>query len=308
MAVVDVSFIILCWNSRQHLDGVLSSIVADLSAAGQSFEVIVIDNGSRDDSLAYLREWQQRLSSLVVVPLGCNTGTTFSRNIGLRMARGRTICVLDSDITFSQPQTLRRLIDVLDKYPQAGIVAPSLVYPSGNYQKSCDRFPTVMHKIKRRLFLRQMEAAEARRWQELHQHAGGTSSDGGTAFFGDALVEPGRIDPQVAREVPYAISAFWVFRRSLIDSIGLLDDNIFYAPEDADYCLRAWLAGWWVLHVSSVQATHHAQEISRKKLFSRSSLSHTHGLLYYFWKHRYAFRLSGLLRRVRTAVRTWKPD
>jgi GT2 family glycosyltransferase len=308
MAVVDVTFIILCWNSRQHLDGVLSSIVADLSTTGQSYEIIVIDNGSCDDSLDHLREWQQRINSLFIVPLGRNTGTTFSRNIGLRLARGRYICVLDSDITFSQPQTLSRLIDVLNKYPQAGIVVPSLVYPSGKYQKSCDQFPTVSHKIKRRFFLRQMEADEARRWQEMNQQAGAAASDCAANVFGDALVEPGKIDPQDAREVPYAISAFWVFRRSLINSIGLLDDNIFYAPEDVDYCLRAWLAGWWVLHVSSVQATHHAQEISRKKLFSRSSVSHAHGLLYFFWKHRYAFRLSGLVGRVRTAVRSWKPD
>jgi glycosyltransferase involved in cell wall biosynthesis len=195
MAVVDVSFIILCWNSRQHLDGVLSSISRDLAATDLTYEVIVIDNGSRDDSLQRLRDWQIRLEEqspvparLFIVPLGSNTGTTFSRNIGLRMARGKYICILDSDITFNQPDTLTRLIAILDKYPQAGLVVPSLIYATGRHQKSCDVFPTITHKIKRRFFLRQIEQRES----DKKQHGGQLASDPSLVLVEDLSPQLGR--------------------------------------------------------------------------------------------------------------------
>lgn len=271
---VDISFIILSWNSAHFLDRLFQTLEADMAGSGLTHEIFVIDNGSRDGSLAKLREFQAQGLPLTVIPLGCNTGTTFSRNIGLRMSKGRYLCILDSDMEFCEPATMRRMIAALDAHPEAGIIAPALKYPSGNHQKSVDGFPTLMNKLKRLFLLRRMEKAEADK----------------------PKVMAGCI------EVDYAISAFWLFRRDLMEKIGLLDENIFYAPEDVDYCVRSWLNGRKVLFFPEAKVIHRAQEISRKKPFGKAALSHLNGLRYYFRKYGYVLNDQSLKKRIALAM------
>ncbi len=271
---IDISFVILSWNSARFLEGCLNSLKTDLAGSGFRYEAILIDNGSGDGSFEMLKRFREEGHPLVMIPLGSNTGTTFSRNIGLRLAQGRYICVLDSDIEFCEADTLVRLIALLECVPTAGILSPGLKYASGNHQKSHDVFPTVVNKLKRLFYLRRMELEEGRR----------TSP-------GEDLVE-----------VDYTISAFWLFRRELMEAIGLLDEKIFYAPEDVDYCLRSWLGGFPVLFSDRVKVVHLAQEISRKKPFSRAAWRHLQGLGYFFRKHGYWFNADGLHGRIRAAV------
>jgi GT2 family glycosyltransferase len=271
---IDISLIILTYNSARFLGACLSSVTADLAHSKLAYEVIVIDNGSGDGTREILEKFRNDGLPLTVIPLGRNTGTTFSRNIGFRMATGKYLCVLDSDIEFMQQDTLVTLMNVLERDQTTGLIAPMLQYPSGNHQKSFDQFPTVWNKFRRFLWLRKMERVEA-----LAQF-----EDRGTL------------------EVDYLISAFWLFPRALVDAIGLLDENIFYAPEDADFCLRTWLAGFRVLLCSRVRVTHVAQEISRKGPLSKLGRSHLLGLVYYFKKYRYCFRLKGVRSRIQAAV------
>ena len=267
---MDLSCIILTWNSAAYVEACMKSVLADLAASGLSHEIFVIDNGSTDGTLDILR----RLAppSMTVIPLGCNTGTTFSRNIGLKMARGRHLAILDSDIEAVQPATFGRLVGFLQDHPEVAIVAPQLQFPSGRYQKTTDVFPTLVHKLRRFVKLRAMEAQE------------------GTAAMPTAPVE-----------VDYAVSAFWVMPATLPRRIGLLDERIFYAPEDVDFCLRAALSGLRVSYLPTVVATHHAQEISRRSPWSRSFREHVKGLAYFYRKHGFLFSLEDVYRRIRQA-------
>jgi len=90
-------------------------------------------------------------------------------------------------------------------------------------------------------------------------------------------------------DVDYAISAFWLFHRSLLDKVGLLDEKIFYAPEDVDFCLRIWKAGLRIVYQPSVSVIHHTQEISRGWKLNSAKINHLKGLVYFFVKHRYLF-------------------
>lgn len=264
---VDLTCILLTWNSAAYVERCLQSVLADLDASGLRFELIVIDNGSADGTLAALRRLAR--PQLLVIPLGHNTGTTFSRNIGLRMAKGRFVAILDSDIEIPEPGTFRRLMDFLQGQPGVGIVVPQLRFPSGRYQKTVDVFPTVAHKMRRFVGLRAMEERE-----------------------GEQVVNT------APRDVDYAVSAFWMMPSDLIDRIGLLDEAIFYAPEDVDYCLRAALAGRRVVYLPEVTATHHAQEISRRRIFSRSFREHLKGLAYFWRKHGFVLSPAGVYRRI----------
>lgn len=267
---MQLSCILLTWNSMRYVESCLRSVFEDLESSGLVFELIVIDNGSTDGTLDALQRMAR--PSLKVIPLGHNTGTTFSRNIGLRMARGEFICILDSDIEIQSAGTFSALLRFMQQHPDVGILAPQLRFPSGRYQKTVDVYPTLSHKLRRFLHLREMEAQEG---QQAHFEA--------------------------ARDVDYAVSAFWLLPRHLVDRIGLLDEQIFYAPEDVDYCLRAALAGLRVVYLPTVVAIHHAQEISRRKLLSKSFREHLKGLAYFYRKHGFVFSLSDVYARIAQA-------
>jgi len=90
--------------------------------------------------------------------------------------------------------------------------------------------------------------------------------------------------------VDYAISAVWVIKKEVLKIVGLLDENIFYSPEDVDYCLRLWKAGYKIIYEPRVPVIHHTQEISRGFKLNSAMLNHIKGLIYYFRKHGYFLR------------------
>lgn len=258
---MDISFVILTWNSGRYIDTCLETLMKDPSLASLAFEVFIVDNGSGDNTRDIVQGYIERYPGCIkTIYLEKNTGTTYSRNLALKRTSGRFIVIMDSDIRM-QEGALKVLIQTLEEDARLGLAVPVLRYPSGNLQKSTDRFPTFLSKLMRYFFLKLME---------YHQN-----QSGGTT--GVELVE-------------YAISAFWVLRREVVEQVGLLDEKIFYSPEDVDYCLRIWKKGYGIAINKDVFIIHDAQEISRGFKLNRATLEHVRGLLYYFRKHRYFLR------------------
>jgi len=252
-----LSFVILTWNSAQHIRRCLETLVENAASLRYPYEIFVVDNGSIDESVTVVNRFaEDHAVTIHLTELPKNRGTTFSRNLALRKVRGDYVGILDADVEIL-PGSLRGLIRVLDADERNGIAAPRLSYATGALQKSTDRFPTIFTKMQRYFFLKQMERRES------------------------AVLDTG------PRFVDYAISAFWMIKREVLDVVGLLDERIFYAPEDVDYCLRLWKRGYRVLYVPDVSMIHHAQEISRGFRLNRATLSHVRGLFYYFRKHGY---------------------
>ena len=252
----------MTWNSVAYLERCLTSIEHALSGSGITYEILILDNGSSDGTPQLLtRLAENRGDRIRPYFETANTGTTRSRNRLFREAKGTYVCVMDSDVELATG-VIDTLLPILANDRHMGIVAPRVDYPSGAWQKSFDRFPTVTDKINRFLRLREIEQKE-----------------------GQAMV--GRSEPF---PVDYLISAFWLMRRDLIDTVGPLDEDFFYAPEDVDFCLRVWKAGFQILYVPSVTIVHHTQEISRGLKLNRAKFAHLKGLAYYFRKHRYWLR------------------
>jgi GT2 family glycosyltransferase len=259
---MDISFIILTWNSKNYVERCLASIDDALERTNLTYEVLVLDNGSRDGTPDILKQLAFKRPD-VIIPFfePENIGTTKSRNILLSAARGKYLCVMDSDVEL-RLGVLEAPLSVLTDNQQLGIVVPSISYPSGAWQKSFDRFPTLIEKINRFIHLRSIEKRESFLYQSATQ-----------PFF-----------------VDYAISAFWLMRRDILEKVGFLDERIFYSPEDVDFCLRVWKSGFKILYLPSVSIIHHTQEISRGWKLNSAKLSHIKGLFYLFFKHRYFFR------------------
>jgi GT2 family glycosyltransferase len=247
----------------------LDSLIRALQSLPGSNEIFVVDNGSVDGSVEILTDYEKEYPGLVnPIFFEKNMGTTFSRNTALKRANGDFLLVLDSD-AYVDGKSLHYLVAYLGAHRAYGMAVPRLYYASGNYQMSCDVFPTLLHKIKRFLLLRTMESR---------------------ASLLQSTTE--------AVDVDYAISACWMIRRDAFSAVGLFDENIFYSPEDVDFCLRMWEAGYRIAYVPKAEVVHDAQELSRGFRLSRFHFSHLSGLFYLMRKHRYFWGLNRLYRRI----------
>ena len=264
-----LSVVILSFNSARHIDKCLSALYQSMEALGVTYEVFVVENGSSDNSLEKINVFKEQFGeALRIINLEKNTGTTYSRNQAIKRAKGQFVLVLDSD-AYVTSESLKRLTGYLQEHPNVGIAVPRITYASGNFQLSCDQFPTLWSKLKRFFLLKKMESQS------------------------NALADA--VEPVI---VDYAISACWMLPKAVIDKVGLLDEAIFYSPEDVDYCIRVWKAGYEIHYLPDVSIVHDAQELSRGFKISLFHFSHLKGIFYLMMKHNYLFGIKKLYKHL----------
>lgn len=232
---LDLSILIVTWNSARWIDRCLRSIPA--ACEGLAYEVVVHDNASSDDTLAHLGNAQ-------VIRSAVNAGFAGGTNGAMREARGRYVFLLNPDCELS-PRALTTLHAFLEAHAEVAGAAPLLIDETGGSQREFQlrRLPTLATLTSEVLLLGKLfpeNATTARyRYRDLD------------------LTEPRRIEQPAG--------AALLLRKSVVDEIGPFDEQ--FAPawfEDVDYCRR--LAGKhrevWV--VPEAQARH----------FGGSSLEH----------------------------------
>lgn len=256
-----VAFVILTWNSSAYIQACLDSV---FNLTSISSEIWVVDNGSTDGTSRMVRAASTVRPGIHFIPLEENKGTTVSRNIALRSLGSHVdfVCVLDSD-TVVNDDAIRSMLDVLRTHPDVGIVGPRMVNAEGVEQLTGRNLPTL--KIK--LLKASPSVASRERGAKLE-------------------VPESRFSAGL-KDVGYLISACWMLPCSTLDSVGLFDENIFYAPEDVDYCVRAHKAGLRVVVCEDATITHHYQRVSHQKIVSSTNMRHVSGLCHYFRKHGY---------------------
>lgn len=273
-----IGFVILAWNSGHVIEACLRSVFRM-----RSFEirVIAVDNGSTDESGKILRQIQHELQetregSLEIITLGRNCGTTAPRNMGLRALGDFPpdyFCILDSDTVVNE-EAFITLVDEMERHREYGLIGPRMVSKNGSVQSSARCFPTLTEKACKAIplpwFQAKGEAMERR-------------------MPGDEGAESLPVD--------YLQSACWLMRPELLERAGYLDEHIFYAPEDAEYCVRVWKSGYQVAYCPKAVIVHEWQRLSRKKYFSRLNWEHIKGLAYMFRKHHYLFQTGKLRQR-----------
>ncbi len=198
-----VSVVIPNWNGHRWLAPMLDSIDAQQLAP---VEVIVVDNGSHDGSLAYLRDQRPDVR---VLELARNTGFAHAANLGAQAARGRLVALLNTDIVLA-PDWLARMARAIGSDPAVAAVAckmlsledPERVYDAGD-------------------ILRRDGVCEQR---------------------GRFTRDDGRW--QTPGEVFGACAGAALYRRSALLSVGGFDERYFAYLEDVDLSLRLRLAGW----------------------------------------------------------------
>ena len=257
------AFVIIAWNSDAYIEKCVLSVLA---LECRELDVWVVDNGSTDATSAILAGIASVDSRLHVVAEKMNLGTTRSRNIPLKLLSSDTdyVCVLDSDTVVNQG-AFEKLSAALED-ESIGVVGPTMMNSGGEVQLTGRMLPTLGIKL-----------GKACPFGSLSKRA----------------VEAERPHAPIVgglQDVGYLLSACWLMPYYTLGVVGYLDEKIFYAPEDVDWCLRCHDVGLRVVRCHDAQIIHEYQRLSHKKLLSKMNYEHMKGLAYYFVKHGYLFK------------------
>ena len=211
-----VSAAVLNYNGKDLLDVVVPSLLAQSFG---DFELILIDDSSTDDSVAYARG---RWPELRVVAAGeGNVGVAAALNAAVRAATGELVALLNNDLEL-EPGWLRALVDALDRHPQAASASGKLL-----------RFDE----------------------RTVIDSAGDIFMRSGMAFGrGAGQVDRGQFDHE--EEVFAPTAGAGLFRASALADVGPFDESLFAYLEDVDWGLRAQLAGYRSVYVPGAVAYH----------------------------------------------------
>ena len=184
---------------------------SSVSRACAGTTTVVVDHGSSDGTVAFVRE---RFPDVALVEEE-NRGLAFGWNTGIAHTSGRYVLLLNSDAWLHEG-ALDALVAFADAHPRAAVVGPRLRNTDGTLQRSVRGFPTLWRLATEYLFLRKL----APRSQALNAfYAGGFAHD-------------------EVREAEFLMGAVLLVRREAIDEVGPADDAFFLFSEETDWCYR----------------------------------------------------------------------
>ncbi len=241
-----ISVLIVNHNGEQYLDRCLSSLgpaALDAQAgAVEHLEILLADNGSRDGSVAFVR---QNYPGVQVVEIGENIGFGAANNRVAQLARGDALLLLNNDAWLADG-CLDGLVGRMVEEDDLALVAPQLRYPDGRLQTSWAPDVGLVGEAVRRL---------------TNRFEGHPFNHGPLCRALRRLGAGG-----------WFTAACALVRRRAFEQVGGFDESFFLYYEDADLCLRLRKAGWKLAQESSAVAFHEKSGSS-----SGSPLTHSAG-------------------------------
>jgi len=252
-----VSVCIVNWNCRELLRGCLESLLH--RDQGASLEVIVVDNASSDGAADMVA---RAFPQVHLIQNQVNVGFARANNQAAHHARGRYLFFLNND-TSVPAHTLMKLVDYLQRHPDAVLVGPGLRDGRGRRQISHRQRPTIATFLHRTLLLR---------WTGL--------------FRGKyRAYRRETANPNVAREgwaVDVLMGAALLARRDEFSRLGGWDEDFIFGGEDLELCYRANRRGS-VVYLPNVEITHYGRASTRANI-AYASTQIAIGFVQYFRK------------------------
>ena len=252
-----VDVVIVSWNVRDELIACLGSV---LRSRDVEPHVVVVDNGS-DDGSANAVAGSFPAVRLVRNPE--NAGFARAANQGMAGGTAPWVFLLNPD-TVVPDSAIATLIARLDTLPQHSMIVPRLTDSDGRFQQSAYLFPSLRLSL---LVASGIHRILPRPLQER-------------------MLLPGRWGLS-ERDVPWAIGAAMLLRRSALQRVGPLDESFFVYVEDMDWCRRMWSAGLRVRYTPAATVVHHGNRSGVQRFGSRRTREYmTNTVRYLRRRHR----------------------
>jgi GT2 family glycosyltransferase len=213
-----VSVVVLNCNGKVLLERCLTSI---FNSDCKSLEIILVDNGSVDGSIEFVREEFGNDPKLKIILNESNLGVAEGHNVGIRHSRGRYIAFLDNDTQISS-KWFNELVKALELDPTIGAVQSKIM---------------LMDK------------------QNTFDSTGGFID-----YYGVSCERGNRIQDigqyENITEIFHSKCSAMIVRRDVLDEVGWFDNRYFTHYDDTDLCWRIWLRGYRVIYVPTTFAYH----------------------------------------------------
>lgn len=272
---MDLSIIIVNYNVKDFLSHLLQSIKA--ATKNISTEIIVVDNASSDGSVEHL---SKNHPEVTLISSTVNLGFSRANNLGLQKASGRYLLLLNPDTLVSE-DTFDTMIQFMDTNPEAGLAGCKLLNTDGTLQLACRRgFPGP--------------------WVSFCKVTGLSAMFPKSRLF--ARYNLTYLDENETYEVDAISGAFMFIRKSVVDSIGGLDEQFFMYGEDLDWCYRVQKAGHKVFYVHTTKIIHYKGESTKRSNIDETRVFYN-AMRLFVRKHFSAYYFVEILLRFAISIR-----
>lgn len=252
------------WNGAALVRRAIESVFASV---GRPYELIVVDNGSADDSSAVLEGFAAGRGAVRLVLNPVNYGFAHANNQAYAMSRGRFVLLLNSDAVLAE-QALDAMLDYALTRPKVGLVTCAQINSRGQPQHLNCRWPDPVTAA----------LVFAKRWRPIEKYLLFGRVRRRYRMEGERPTSPRRIDQ--------AGAAVALLKREAIDAVGgLFDEDFPLFFNDVDLSWRLWQAGWEV-HEIPVTVMHDAGSSVRLLTHEERDYHLKTGLFTFYRKHR----------------------
>ncbi len=289
---MEISIVINNYKTRGLLKQCLNGIFANPPSV--DFEIIVVDNNSGDGSVELIREkfapdypvreigasageaekvfsgfaggnnqTDGLFQGIKLIASEENLGHQRGNNLGIKHSSGKYILILNTDIAIMD-QGIDKLYQFMEQQPQVALVGPRLKNPDGSIQFSCLRFPSAWVPIYRRTALGKLPFAK----REIDKYL--------MTDFNHSETRP----------VDWILGSCELVRRSAIDQVGLMDEELFMYFGDVAWCKKFFQAGYSVYYFPETDIVHyHKRESAESGMFSKIFWIHIFDWIRYLKKY-----------------------
>jgi GT2 family glycosyltransferase len=240
--VVDFSIAMVCWNDKAYMEPCLSSLFK--SKIDYSFDVVVVDNGSKDGSQEMI---QEKFPQVKIIQNSQNLGLAKACNQGIEATKGRYILLFNND-TIVNGDAFNSMVHFMEKTPEAGAVGGKLLNEDGSFQSGYGGFSSLWEE-----FLVALKIGEIL-WDGYPLHG----------------------DSEKVEQVGWMSSACLLLRREALDQVGLLDEEYFIYGDETDLQYRMKNAGWKTFYLPDATTIHFGgrsmDHWSRRKMIYRGKM------------------------------------
>ncbi len=243
MKSVDVSIIIVSFNTRDLTTECIQSLIRTIKK--NSYEIIVVDNNSEDDSVEEIQKLkvksQNLKSKFKIIENKENVGFSAANNIGVKEADGKYVLFLNSD-TVVYDNTIDGMVEFMEENKDAGAATCFVRLPNGMLDDAAHRgFPTPIRAIAHFAGLSKIFSFEP--------------------FSGYNLKH---LNLGQAHEIDALAGAFMLVRREAGEEVALpagrqgwWDEDFFWYGDDLDFCYRLKEKGWRIYFVPQFEILHY---------------------------------------------------
>jgi GT2 family glycosyltransferase len=227
---VDVTIIIVNYNTFELTCSCIDSVIQNTKDL--TFEIILVDNASTESSVDL---FVQKYPSVRLIKNPVNAGFTGGNNLGIQIAKGENILLLNSDVILTE-NSVARCLDVLKNNDRIGVITCMLKHPDGSIQKQCERFPSILLTTIELCRIHKL-IPQPRRGMLM----GNGFFDHLTSIYCDAVW-----------------GAFFMFPRKILNNFEnkQLPGDFFMYAEDMLWCYRIRKAGFLIYYKADTSVIH----------------------------------------------------